>query len=110
MQVSVLGVQKEFLARLSLDRFSNSVDSPCKPLKDSLDITSLLHGDNSELIFLIDPDQEGLGSIVEDTTALGPFPLHTSGDQVFVTGHEKEMVINKLLADILLNGFEWRYK
>ena len=102
MQVSVLGVQEELLARLGLDGISDGIDSPGEPLKDSLDVTSLLHGDDSELILLVDPDQEALGGVVEDATALGPFPLHTGGDQVLVSGNKEEMIIHKLLADRFL--------
>ena len=35
--------------------------------KAFLDVVSLLHGDNSELIFLVHPDEEVLGVVVEDT-------------------------------------------
>merc|ERR1712142_1118177 len=32
-------------------------------LEDSLDITTLLHGDDAEMVLLVDPDQEGLGGV-----------------------------------------------
>ena len=53
---------------LGLDVSGSSGES----LEDFLDTSTLLHGDNSELILLIDPHEEGLGIIVEDTTATGP--------------------------------------
>ena len=59
---------------------------------------AFLHRDDPELIFLVDPDKESLSSVVENTSALRPVPLHASGDQVFVAGDEKEMVIDKLLS------------
>ena len=104
MQVAVLGVKQELLARLGLDRVSHSIDSAGEPLEDSLHITSLLHGDDPELILLIDPDQEGFGSVVEDTTALRPLPLHAGGNQILVSRDKEEMVIHQLLADILLKN------
>merc|ERR1712179_693010 len=69
----------------SLHRVLNSFDSTSKTLKYTLDITSLLHGDDPSLIFLIDPEKEGLGSVVEDSTALGPVTLHTSNSKVRVS-------------------------
>merc|ERR1712172_258594 len=43
MNVSILGIKAEVLSRLLLDTVSNSLDTSSKPLKDSLDISSLLH-------------------------------------------------------------------
>jgi len=48
-------------------------------LENGVDIGTLLHGDDTELIFFIDPDEESLGVIVEDTTALGPVTVETAG-------------------------------
>merc|ERR1712218_56099 len=70
----------------------------------TLDISTLLHGDNSELILFIDPDKEGLGSIVEDTSAFGPVSLHTSNSKVSVSRDEEEVVINKLLSDLIIHA------
>merc|ERR1712242_495417 len=78
-------------------------DSTSKTLKDTLDITALLHGNDPSLIFLIDPEKEGLGSIVEDSTALWPVTLHTSNGKVTVSTDKEEVVIDKLLADSLIH-------
>jgi hypothetical protein len=69
-----------------------------------LDISSLLHGDDPELILLVDPDEEGLLGVVEDTSALGPVALHAGNGQVAVTGHKQEVVVHKLLADLLVHA------
>jgi len=106
VNVTELGGEQEVLARFSLDGVTDSLDASGETLEDSLDITSLLHGDNTELILLVDPDQEGLVGVVEDTTALGPVTLHTSNLQVGVTRHEEEVVIDKLLADLLVHASE----
>jgi len=103
VDVAELGGQQEVLARLSLDGVTDGLDTPGEPLEDTLDVTALLHGDDPELILLVDPDQEGLVLVVEDTTALGPVALHTSDLQVGVTRHEEEMVIDELLADLLIH-------
>merc|ERR1712038_797524 len=107
VNVTILGIQAEVLSRLLLDRVSNSLDTSCKSLKDTLDISTLLHGDDSELILFIDPDEEGLGIIVEDTSAFGPVSLHTSNCKVSVSRDEEEVVINKLLSDFLIHASQW---
>jgi len=43
---------------------------------------------------------------VVDTTTLGPVTLHASCDQVLVSGHEEEVVIDQLLADVLRHAQE----
>jgi len=106
VDVSVLLRESIFLARLSLDGSLNSCDSTGKTFKDTLDITSLFHGDDTGLILLIDPQKEGLGFIVEDTTALGPVTLHTSNSQVTVTIDKEEVIIDQLLADLLVHASE----
>ena len=37
-----------------------------------MDIGSVLHGDDSKLILLVNPDEESLGVVVENTSAGGP--------------------------------------
>merc|ERR1719273_575688 len=104
VDITEFGADLEVLSRFSLNGISDSLDASGEPFEDSLDITSLLHGNDTELILLIDPDQEGLVGIVENTTAFGPITLHTSNLQVGVTRHEQEMVINELLADLLVHS------
>merc|ERR1719362_627273 len=107
VDVSILGIKTEVLSRLLFDTVSNCLDTSSKPLKDTLDISSLLHGNYSELILLIDPDKECLGIIMEDTSALRPVTLHTSNSQVSVTRNKEEVVINKLLSDLLIHASKW---
>merc|ERR1719490_606149 len=97
-------VEAEVLARLLLDRVLDSLDTLGKPGEDLLNVSSLLHGDDAELILLVDPDEESLLLVVEDTTTLRPVTLHTSNSQVPVSGDEEEMVVNELLADLLVHA------
>jgi len=106
VDVAVLFRVGVVFARFSLDRFLNSLDTTGKTAEDSLDVTSLLHGDNSGLIFLIDPEKEGLGVIVEDSTTLRPVTLHTSNSQVAISRDKEEVIINKLLTDGLIHASE----
>ena len=41
-------------------------------LKYLFDVSTILHGDDSELIFLIDPHKECLLGVVEDTSRFRP--------------------------------------
>ncbi len=104
VDVAELGAEHEVLAALGLDGVAHGLDAPGEPLKDSLDVTALLHGDDAELVLLIDPDEEGLGLVVEDAPALGPVTLHAGHLQVRVSRHEEEVVIDQLLADLLVHA------
>ena len=52
----------------SFDFGSSSAES----VENLNDTGSLLHGDDSKLILFVDPDEEGLGVVVEDTSAGWP--------------------------------------
>jgi len=104
VNIAELGAEQEFLAAFGPDGIADGLNAPGETLEDTLDISTLLHGDDTELILLINPDKEGLGSIVEDATAFGPVALHASNLQVGVTRHEKEMVINELLAGLVVHA------
>lgn len=47
-------------------------------VEDGMQVGARLHGDDAELILLIDPNQEGLGVVVEDASALRPFAVQTA--------------------------------
>jgi len=104
VDVTVLLGQSVVLARLGLDGLLDGLDAAGKAGEDSLDVAALLHGDDTGLVLLIDPEKEGLGVIVEDSTTLGPVTLHTSDSQVTVSGNEEEVVINQLLTDSLVHA------
>ena len=57
----------------------NRVGGGAETGEDGTDIGTLLHGDNAELVLFVDPDEEGLGIVVEDTSALGPVAVKTAG-------------------------------
>lgn len=61
-----------------------------------------MHGDDSELILLIDPDEEGLVLVVEDATGLGPVSLEEGRLEVLVVALEEEVILSELL--LLLRG------
>ena len=47
-------------------------------VEDLVEVSALLHGDDTELIFFVHPHEEGLLVIVEDTSALGPFAVQAA--------------------------------
>ena len=79
---------------LLLDLGSGSRES----LEDLTDVRTLLHRDDTELILLVDPDEEGLGIVMEDTTSLGPLTLETTALKILVTTLEEEVIGDELLA------------
>merc|ERR1719471_1532228 len=104
VDVAVLLIQTEVLARLSLDRVLDSLDTLGQSAEHFPDISTLLHRDNTELVLLVDPDKEGLLGVVEDTTTLGPVTLHTGNSKVPVARDEEEVVVNELLTDLLIHS------
>ena len=45
-----------------------------------------------------------IGVVVEDSAALGPVPLHASGDEVLVAGDEEEVVVDELQPHLLVHA------
>jgi len=106
VQVAKTSIQEELLARLLFDGISHSLDAIGQTLKYSTDIATLLHGDDSELVFLIDPGEEGLVLVVVDASALWPVTLHASRDEVLVARDKQEVVIHQLLTVGFLHAQE----
>merc|ERR1712088_122572 len=97
-------IQAEVLARLLLDRVLDSLDTLGEPGEDFFHISSLLHGDNAELVLFVYPNKESLVLVVEDTTTLRPVTLHASNSKVPVARHKEEVVVNKLLTNLLVHS------
>merc|ERR1711884_778129 len=106
MNVAILFIQTKIFSRFIFHRISYSLDTPGKSFKDTFHITTHLHGDDSQLILFIDPDQECLGIIMEDAPSLRPVSLHPSNSKVSVSRNKEEMIINKLLPDTLIHSSE----
>ena len=84
------------------NRVLHSFDAPGEPLENALHVSALLHGDDPQLVLLVDPDQISLILVVEDPATLRPVSLHTGGLEILVAGHEEEMIIHQLLSDSLV--------
>merc|ERR1712045_220811 len=107
VNVTELFGQLEVLAGFSLDGVLYSLNTSGQSFEYTFYITSLLHGNDSELIFFIDPDKECFGFVVEDTTAFWPVTFHTSYLQVWISRHEEEVVIDQLLSDSFIHSSQW---
>merc|ERR1712083_1158988 len=76
VNVAILLVKAEVLARLSLYRVLDGLDTLGKSAEHFPYISTLLHGDDAELILLVDPDEEALDCVDHkllnsDTLVLG---------------------------------------
>ena len=84
-----------------MSKFGHSLDVSSglgKSGKDGTNVSSLLHGDDTELILHVDPHKEGLLIVVEDTSALGPVAVDIAGFEESIALFEEEMVSNELLS------------
>lgn len=61
------------------------VDGSGQATEDLTQVSAHLHGDDTQVIFLIAPDQEGLGVIVVDTTSWWPVTASVGGLQEAIT-------------------------
>ena len=64
-----------------VSEFGNCLDVSSgtgKTVEDSCDVCTWLHRDDSELIFFVDPDEEGLVVVVEDTSASWPVTVEAA--------------------------------
>lgn len=68
---------------------------------DGLQVTTLLHGDDAQVIFLIAPDQEGLVDVVVDTTTSGPVAASVGSLEETISFLEEETILDELGLDFL---------
>merc|ERR1711872_701220 len=59
VDVAVLGVQHEVPTRLLLYRIADSLDASGQAVENAFHITTRLHGDDPQLVLLVDPSEEG---------------------------------------------------
>jgi hypothetical protein len=67
-------------------------------VEDGLDVCTRLHGDDSQLVLFVDPDEEGLVVVVEDASAIGPVSVQAAGLKEAVAFLKEEVVFNELLS------------
>lgn len=84
----------------------NSVGSTGESVEDGVDVSTVLHGDDSELILFVNPNKEGLVVVMEDTSTRRPVSVEVTGLKETVSFLEEEMVINKLLLSSCVHAFK----
>lgn len=91
------GDESKMVVVRELANLLNLSSSSAKSVEHFLDASSLLHGDDSELIFFVDPDQEGLLGVVENSSARWPVSVEVASLKESISLLEKEMVVDELL-------------
>ena len=66
-------------------------------LEDCVNVTSLFHGNDSELVLFIDPNQEGLVVVVINSTTAGPVSIETASFEEPISFFKQEVIIDKLV-------------
>jgi hypothetical protein len=57
----------------------DSGGSTAESVEDGVDVSTWLHGDDSELVLLVDPHEESLVVVVEDSTTVWPVTVQVAG-------------------------------
>lgn len=84
----------------------NVLGSTAEALEDGTDVGTLLHGDDTKLILFVDPDEESLLSVVEDTSAFGPVAIEATSFEETISLLEEEVVSNQLLLSFSIHAIE----
>ena len=78
--------------------FLNLGTSLRQPREDCTDVGAWLHGNDSQLILLVDPNEESLGCIVENSSSLRPVAVQSTSFEEAVTLLEEEVVGDQLIS------------
>ena len=79
----------------------NLCGSSSKSREDGSNIGTLLHGNDSELILFVDPDEETLLIVVEDASSFRPVSVETNCFKEAISLLEQEVVGDKLILLLL---------
>mmetsp|Transcript_7487 Transcript_7487/g.12572 ORF Transcript_7487/g.12572 Transcript_7487/m.12572 type:complete len:361 (-) Transcript_7487:21-1103(-) len=82
----------------------NSVDGTSPAGEDLLDVTSILHGDASHVVLLVDPNKESLVIVVEDTTSIRPVTSSTAVQENIAGTRLLEKETSRLQSILLILG------
>ena len=86
------------------DNLLDFLGSASQSSEDAYEVAPVLHWDDAELVFFVDPDQEGLVVIVEDATTFRPFTVKPCGLKESITFFEQEVVLDELGTLIVVHG------
>jgi len=80
--------------------------SSSKPFEDGLNITAFLHRNNSQMVFLVHPDQKCFGYVVENTSGIRPVSTKSCCFKEPISLLEKEMIFHELFLLFIGHSFE----
>lgn len=86
------------LSRDFLQAFLNRADPVVKSLCNLHHISSVLHADDAQVVAFVDPQQESLVLVVEDTAAQRPVFVVARGSLHGISSAEEEMVRDQPLS------------
>ena len=95
----VRGARSDVAHMTVVEELSTSFDgcgSTRQTLENLTDVGAGLHGDDSELVLLVDPDEERLGIVVENATSFGPVAVQAASLEEAVALLEQEVIVDKL--------------
>ena len=84
-----------------LSDFLDEVGGLGESLENLSDVGTWLHGDYSKLILFIDPCEESLVIVMEDTSILWPLSVEAAGIKESITFFKQEVIGDKLLLVLL---------
>ena len=67
----------------------DGLGSAGETLENGANICTLLPGDDTKLVLFVDPDEESLSVIVEDTSALGPVAVEAASFEETISLSER---------------------
>jgi hypothetical protein len=86
-----------------LGNLLNFFSSASKTGEDLTNVSTLLHRDDTKLIFLINPNEESLSIVMEDTTSIRPVTVETTSFKESITFLKEEMILDKLILNLRLH-------
>ena len=96
----------EMLIVRELSDSLNMGSSAAKSIEDFSDAGARLHRDDTELVLLIDPNEEGLRIIMEDASAGRPVAVQVARLKETIALLEQEVIIDELLLSCLVHSLE----
>lgn len=82
------------------------LDARNQPFVDFRQIAALLHRYNANVILFVDPHQEGLFVVVEDTATAGPIAIAARVTKHRIVVSKEEVVFDQLVLHRLLHAFK----
>ena len=89
---------------------SDLLDSSCstgKATENFTDIGTLLHGDDTKLVLFVNPYEESLSVVVEDSTTMRPVAIKADSLEEAITFFEQEVISNQLLLIFSTHTVKW---